>query len=70
MADRRLERNDFPTVVEDGVVYALLPLFRDSEHPVPDEMFVLGEWETPLYCVRATVPVARGRQLSSWSCTP
>ena len=23
--------------------------FRDSERPVPDEMFVLGEWETPLY---------------------
>ena len=49
VADRRLERNDFPTVVEDGVVYALLPRFRDSEHPVPDEMFVLGEWQTPVY---------------------
>ena len=48
VADRRLERNDFPTAVEDGVVYALLSLFRNSERPVPDEMFVLGDWETPL----------------------
>ncbi len=48
VADRRLERNDFPTVVDDGVVFAQLPLFRDAEHPVPDELFVLGEWETPL----------------------
>ena len=48
VADRRLERNDFPTVVEDGVVYARLPLFRDPERPVPDEIFVLGDWETPL----------------------
>ncbi len=48
VANRRLERNDFLTTVEDGVVYAVLPLFRDSERSVPDEMFVLGEWETPL----------------------
>ncbi len=48
VANRRLERNDFPTTVEDGVVYAVLPVFRDSERSVPDEMFVLGEWETPL----------------------
>ena len=46
--DRRLERNDFPTAVEDGVVRALLPRSRDSERPVPDELLVLGEWETPL----------------------
>jgi CDP-glycerol glycerophosphotransferase len=48
VADRRFLRNDFPTVVEDGVVYAQLPFFRGSGDPVPDELFVLGEWETPL----------------------
>ena len=48
VAERRLERNDFPTVVDGGVVLARLPTLRDPRRPVPDELLVLGPVETSL----------------------
>lgn len=48
VADRRIDRNDFPTVVEHGVVLARVLLFGDADRPVPDDLFALSDWETPL----------------------
>ena len=45
---RRFDRGHFDTLVEDGTVYARLPLFRAPAAPVPDHVYELADWETPL----------------------
>ena len=59
VANRRLERNDFPTTVEDGVVYALLPLFRDSERLGARRDVRARRVGDPAVGVPSAVPVAR-----------
>ena len=46
--ERRFERGHVDTVVEDGVVLARLPFLRDPVHGVPDHVYELADWETPL----------------------
>ncbi|HWM73013.1 MAG TPA: CDP-glycerol glycerophosphotransferase family protein [Nocardioides sp.] len=48
VAARWFERENRPTEVRDGIVYAVLPFFGDREVGVPDEQFVMHEAETPL----------------------
>ena len=45
---RRFDRGHFDTLVEDGTVYARLPFFRAPAGPVPDHVYELTDWETPL----------------------
>jgi CDP-glycerol glycerophosphotransferase len=48
VADRGVRRESFATEVSGGAVRACLPFFRDPAHPVPDEVYRLGEDDTPL----------------------
>jgi CDP-glycerol glycerophosphotransferase len=55
VALRWFERENRPTELRDGTVYAVLPFFGDREVGVPDEQFVMHEAETPLRTILRTV---------------